>query len=826
MNNLVHFTFPKINTKINKMGIEKKIPQCMPSWADITRDNMHMYHNSDHKCKAILCGEISGITVLDFDTKIAYNELIQEYPELRQCYTVSTLKGYHVYLKYTPDIQSTTNPITNIDIRNNGTIVFAPPTTYTLKNSTIATYEVLINGVLIDFPEYLKPRFIQQPKKISKKKTIIPAIIPVASPVDDIDITPNEQDIFFIDKVIDAGLITHLATSYIDWIKIGFIIKLTIGLRRGFDLFNKFSKLSNAYDENAVISFWNTKQTYTGKPATLSSLKRSAKETNPNLYKQIYNECYPKEQKEPKEPKISKREKENTEIIEKYGKLEQLWRDKLDRGDIETLPDGREIPFFIGLYDGVMNDLDAVHKLLRIYPYFKFCKNILYAFSFTSGLWTSNKSEVCAMITKFEDYLHIMNNIDGNWVKSEFKSYGNCLNLIEIIYNLIKSQCIDNSWLKRVQNNGLHKLLFPNGWYEFNTKTFYDKTIYPFNPDNVFFGCMPYPFESFTEDDILYMETIKQRLFYDTIGFNLGNYFILNIARGLSGECMKRILFAIGDTNSGKGVLTAAISSALGEYAGTFNAECLAYSESSQDEAQKNRWVLLLSHKRIIISNEVKSEVKFNGNSIKKIVSGGDAIVGRTHGGEETECITHFLPIVFTNDMNPIVPYDSAVHDRVGCIGFNKHFVKDNPSDDTELLMDPNIKSEVATKRFSQCFVGILLMEHANYVDNKKIEPYCEEAINSKDIWIAPNKLNPIDLFLQTYEFTNIETDYIENKSIDDWHADQKNFGISSLKLRLLIKEYAKKNNLNNVISKAKKINKKTTQCWHGITRKIDECDG
>lgn len=817
MNNLVKFTFNKVTTKLNKQGIEKKVLHGLPSWGEITKENMNNYNITSHTAHAIICGEISGITVLDLDSTLTYETLIREHPELNECYTVRTKNGAHIYFNYDPSINQTTDTINHIDIRSNGGFVIAPPTTYTLKNSTTFTY-TNNNGKLIDFPEYIKPMLSQfnKPPETKKTKNKKP-IVPVATLcIQEDDIIPNEADTLFINKIIDAGLITQMATPYMEWIKVGFIIKQTLGLIHGFDVFNKFSKLSNAYDENGTRAFWNTKQTFTGKPSTLATLKKNARETNPIIYKQIYTECYPTE---PKERKPSKHELETMELVDQYDKLQQLWKTKLNNGDMEELPDGREIPFFMGLYDGVMTDLDAVRKLLRIYPYFKYCKGILYAFNFNSGLWTNNKSEICGIITKFERYLHIMNYLNNNWVRSEFKSYGNCLNLIENLYTLLKTECTDNAWLTKTQNSGLNKLLFPNGWYEFETKTFYDKDTYNFNPDNVFFGCMPFNFEPFTDADIDYMETIKQRLFYDTIGVNLGNYLILNIARGLAGECMKRIIFAIGDTNSGKGVLTKAISYALGEYCGTFNAESLAYRETSSDEAQQNRWILLLFSKRIIISNEVKSNVKFNGNIIKKIVSGGDAVVGRTHGGEETECITHFLPIVFSNDMNPIVPYDSAVHDRVGCVSFSKHFVKDNPSDDTELLMDPNIKFEVATQRFAQCLVGILLMAHADYVDNNKIEPICEEAFNSKDTWIAPSKISPIELFLQDFEFTNIDADFIQTTAIDDWHKSQENIGISSLKLKLLIKEYAKKHNLLNIYSKSHKIKSKNVQCWHGITR-------
>ena len=53
---------------------------------------------------------------------------------------------------------------------------------------------------------------------------------------------------------------------------------------------------------------------------------------------------------------------------------------------------------------------------------------------------------------------------------------------------------------------------------------------------------------------------------------------------------------------------------------GSFNAKNLAYKNTSQDETQIMRWALLLRHKRVIFSNEVKSTVELNGNMIEKIV--------------------------------------------------------------------------------------------------------------------------------------------------------------------------------------------------------------
>jgi phage/plasmid-associated DNA primase len=71
-------------------------------------------------------------------------------------------------------------------------------------------------------------------------------------------------------------------------------------------------------------------------------------------------------------------------------------------------------------------------------------------------------------------------------------------------------------------------------------------------------------------------------------------------------------MFGLGPTNTGKGVLTNVLMLSCGDYVGSFNAENLAYRQSSNDEAQIMRWAMLLRNNRIIISNELKSTVELN----------------------------------------------------------------------------------------------------------------------------------------------------------------------------------------------------------------------
>ena len=77
-------------------------------------------------------------------------------------------------------------------------------------------------------------------------------------------------------------------------------------------------------------------------------------------------------------------------------------------------------------------------------------------------------------------------------------------------------------------------------------------------------------------------------------GNEVGDFLMLQLVRALAGDIMKKILFGLGPSNCGKSTLVEACQLSLGEYVGSFNAECLACRDSKTDEAAKMRWVLLL----------------------------------------------------------------------------------------------------------------------------------------------------------------------------------------------------------------------------------------
>ena len=466
--------------------------------------------------------------------------------------------------------------------------------------------------------------------------------------------------------------------------------------------------------------------------------------------------------------------------------------------------------------EGIFDDVSATDKVFQLYPYWVNCLDKLFVFDDETGLWCQDKTTYYKIIQKFKDKLFILTLKDGEKVKTN-KSYGNTLNLMEKIPTLIKTRCVNNNWLKEKQESSLGKILFNNGYYDFHKEFFYPKEEYGFDPNIVFMGKIQHDFEDF---DMEYINDIKQRLFINPLGKEMGEYLILNLARALAGDKMKRILFGLGGTNCGKSILSTAVSLACGDYVGSFNAENLAYRNTSNDEAQIMRWCMLLRYKRIIFSNELKSNINLNGNAIKKISSGGDAIIARGHSGNEEEFICHFLAVVMANDLPKIVPYDDAVNERTKVISYKRQFVE-NPSNEFEIKMDKNIANEIKTIEFQKAFIGLFIQA---YMDKTKFDIVPDEIIMGKQEWITTDN-NVIDTFKNDFELTNNENDFVKSSDIEDW-IKQKTLGITMMKFSSEMKKYAIINKLENVYNKVKKVKGKSPMCWFGIKLIYEtECD-
>lgn len=504
----------------------------------------------------------------------------------------------------------------------------------------------------------------------------------------------------------------------------------------------------------------------------------------------------------------------NASIMHKYG-FDVLWIQKpFDQqisGGIPSIIEYR-----------VLSDKDAAETIFKLYPHWVNCRDTLYVFDTETGMWSSVQSQYYNIFMKYTKELTLWAyDEDKETYHKMTRSYGNTMSLMRNLPELIKTKCTNDNWLSQNQNSSLGKILFSNGYYDFFAQKFYSKKEYGFNPDILFFEKINHDFEAFDDEDLVYMDDIKTRFFTMPLGTDVGNYFALALARGLAGEQMKSIYFGLGGTNCGKSVLTKAIANACDGYVGSFNAENLAYRNSSQDEAQIMRWAMLLRFKRLIFSNEMKtSDTKaalyLNGNMIKKISSGGDKIIGRTHGAVEQEFSPHFLAICMANDMPKIKPYDDAVAGRSNVISFNKEYV-DCPENEFQLKKDAAIEEEIDTVRFKRAFVGLLIREHMNYIDGGRVFKAPSEALVAKDAWIGQDK-NYIDAFLNNYEITNVVSDYVRSSEIEYWIANN-DLGITMKKFGAEMTKYATIRKFDNVFVKVKKVDGKSVNCWLGIKK-------
>lgn len=475
----------------------------------------------------------------------------------------------------------------------------------------------------------------------------------------------------------------------------------------------------------------------------------------------------------------------------------------------ETEPQVSDKPF-------VCSDLEATQKVYSLYPHWKFCEGNLYVFD--EGIWSCNDATFRNIITKFNDKLwtSVMNRKTEQLEASAIKSYGNTTDLKNKIIKEMPSLCIDDNWIKRTERSSLGMLMFQNGYLDLRSGLFYDNKDYPFNPNIVFSYKIPHDWICETEESIKYKLDIEKRLFYDPLGKDVGDFFIYNLARGLAGDVMKRIIFGLGYGNTGKSTLSKALLRSCGGYVDTFNANNLAYRQTGQDQAQQNRWIMLKKDKRIILSNEVNSQVTLNGNGIKALSSGGDELEGRGHGESERSFNIQFLTVVFANDLPTIKPYDDAVDKRIRVVSYTKQYVEGEPMNEMELTGDPEIDTEIDSIEFQQAFLKILVLK---YLDGKNGQFDADPlgVIAAKQDWIG-TEATCLSKLCEDYEITDNADDYALSSDIENWIKENK-IGISMKRFGMDMKLHCVRNKYVNVASKVKKINGKTPQVWVGIKK-------
>ena len=246
-------TFPEMTTTLNSNGEEKKSQiQTPKNWNTITSEDCLKYVKNNHKTLAVVTGEKSNITVIDFDNMDSYNAIVEQCPELLDYLHIKTRKGFHVYCWYDSAVKNRVDALKSypgVDMLN-GALAFAPPTKYKRYNGEYVEY-VNQGGEIGMIPQFILDDLKQNDEV--KPKPTAQAFNKVNPPVS------VDDNIAKIKQMIVDGHLKNNDDSWDQWNKVGLAIhNATRHSDEGFELYDMYSKLSDKYDADATLHNWNS----------------------------------------------------------------------------------------------------------------------------------------------------------------------------------------------------------------------------------------------------------------------------------------------------------------------------------------------------------------------------------------------------------------------------------------------------------------------------------------------------------------------------------------------------------------------------------------
>lgn len=436
----------------------------------------------------------------------------------------------------------------------------------------------------------------------------------------------------------------------------------------------------------------------------------------------------------------------------------------------------------------VRDDKDVQEKLFRLIDpsYFKYCQGSLYIFSTDTGMYEQyskdNSEPFNKYLVKYIDYLYIES--DCNF--SKLRNYGRETKLFGEPIKQIEVAAKDNEWLNNTAQSSLGYLLFKDKIYDMKNQ----KTL-PFDSKIVFHHRCPHNFPERNLEDMKYAyETSFKAICGDVCenGHDISEMhpdrpetvpssmaLRVALARGLAGDIgAKKFYLCPGKTNAGKSKLVSMFMTCFGMFVQQFNAENLAHQDknSSQDQAQKNRWALISRFARIIFSSEVNMKITLNGNDLKKVSSGGDPLIGRTHHKEEVQFVPHFTPFCMLNDIPEIMPMDEAVQKRLSYYEFPKQFVEEVEDPSYQVKFDPKLDEKIREDRFINGFIHLMLDAYKYYLNHG--QPSFD--LKTKEDWTSnDNKEDDIiELMYNSYEVTKNPKHYVTIADFNNFKKENK----------------------------------------------------
>ena len=723
-NNFVYFTLKKSITTQLDDGIEKKrLPfpkKELFSWKEVNKDNYKNYVNDNDKTFIIITGEMSNITVIDFDKNDIYEKIIEEFPELKSFFTVKTNKGYHIYCNYNKALQTTTdvNKLDNgIDIRNDKGLIIAPPTEYKLLNGTIAKYTFL-GGTIQDIPlkvlEKLSPKQKEKEKKEKKTK----------------EQKNKEKEEFNNDikkkeiKKLLKLLKENRSSKYTDWINVGIIIWNELN-EDGLKIFHKFSKLCpDKYDEDECNYKFDSFKSETENKLTIGTLKMMAKEDSPEEYAELY--------------KNDDAIKSTFTMLEK-DIAEYIINNLLDNNFICHQLKPPEFHYFNGncwVHDG------GNQKLLIII-YNDLIKQYESLFLETSD--DQEKEIIKKLIKKLKGKLPFIHSII-DWIAL-------------LTFNIKFFEIID-------ENPDL--IAFSDGVYEINNKLFRKGCREDYITKTTGYN---FPID----DDYGHKKDIEDFLMKVFPNEKVRNFVIQTQAQALSGRKTEDLVYThTGRGGNGKSILIEILKNVFGKYFVNIPVAMLTKA-NNKGHNDPDPYMQELKGIRYAMSNEPKDGASFNDQLIKNLGSQEPLKYRLLYSNTPVNLNIQLKLNIYCNNKLKFNGEDEGIGRRMCVIDYISRFTKDEDVENNVYLIDTELTDKV--KNWKQDYMKLLIGLHQN--EYKHTPP--KEILEASKCYINEN--NDVYKFVNdNFERTGNNKDFILLKDIKLMYQNNKEYEQTKLK--------------------------------------------
>ncbi len=426
----------------------------------------------------------------------------------------------------------------------------------------------------------------------------------------------------------------------------------------------------------------------------------------------------------------------------------------------------------------IKNDLDGALQILqklegKIYK----CKDILYYKH--DNKWITDLKLIHDLLKSFiidaefvkykkatkkdilegEDIIQIL-GVDYCLMKFEHYSTDNtgATNILNVLLSKIP---INGTLIQKILNSSKQKIFFNNGYFDFKKMEFINnfdgvETMVKIEREFV---------ERNIEDEGKVLNLIFKPIFNEDV-----NEALLFFSRALAGEVVDKLWgIMLGSRDAGKGVNQDAIIAAFQDYIKSFNANSLILDKTGGDAAKKLSWAYDFDKHRLAFSNEMKidNSIVIDGNLIKQLCSGGDAILTRKNNIDEKGCIPQATVCFCCNDIPKIEPSD--VYEKLIPFSLKSTFIDEEITEDL-LKENPYYKKGDNALRdmvkneewIINAVTNLIIFSYKPYKVklNENMSGHLESFKTGECIW---DKLN------EDFEITRNDKDKVMNKIMKDY---------------------------------------------------------